>query len=206
MLIRCLIALLVLVPKAYSEEPIPLDPGVGGMSIGEKALSPGDIIVATTTAKISKRIQKATNSPVSHAMLYAGIIDGKPYVIEAVETGVRRVPLADAFQGASLAVAFRHPKATDAGVKKLLAFANRKVNQKYDKFGIVQQLLCRKGRMLCKVSTQDDTWYCSELIVTAFQEAEMPLALKKPDWKAPGDIANLSITNELEYVGHLLTP
>ena len=67
---------------------IPLDPGVGGMSIGVDALQPADIIVSTARHAVSYAIRAGTLSAISHAMLYVG--NGK--VIEAVGSGVREVP------------------------------------------------------------------------------------------------------------------
>src|SRR5262249_16891120 len=157
------------------DDPIPLDPGSGGMSIDHRALRAGDIIVSTTTGRISKLIQKTTDSPVSHTILYIGEVDGKARVIEAVESGVRNVLLTEALSDASLAVAFRHPKQNADNVRKLIRFADDKVKKKYDRWGLAQQLLCRKGKILCKVSTHDDTWYCSELILSGFESAGMPL-------------------------------
>lgn len=63
---------------------IPLDPGVGGQSIDENALSIGDIIVSTTPALISRVIRRATGSVVSHALVYIG--GGQ--VVEAIGAGV----------------------------------------------------------------------------------------------------------------------
>src|SRR6476620_6347967 len=54
---------------------IPLDPGIGGMSIGVDALQPADIIVSTARHAVSYAIRAGTLSAVSHAMLYVG--DGR---------------------------------------------------------------------------------------------------------------------------------
>lgn len=191
-------------PAALAQDPIPLDPGSGGRSIGAGALVPGDLIVSTTDALISRLIQRATASPVSHAMIFAGDVRGEPSVIEAVAAGVRSVPLAEALEDASLAVAFRHPDADRQSVRRLLDYAGARVGNRYDSWGVAQQLLCRKAGVLCEVSTENHRWYCSELVLSAYQAARLPLSDGAPRWRAPGDLVRFQPSARLEYIGHLV--
>ncbi|MFP3615818.1 N-acetylmuramoyl-L-alanine amidase, partial [Paraburkholderia sp. SIMBA_050] len=87
-------------------DDIPLDPGVGGLSIGTDALEIGDIILSTTGNSGSGVIRAGSGAEVSHAMLYVG---QGGQVIEAIPGGVQLRPLADALADARLAVAFRVP-------------------------------------------------------------------------------------------------
>lgn len=64
------------------------------MTISASTLRPADIIVSTTDAAVSAVIRAGSGSSVSHSMLYIG--GGS--VVEAVEAGVVRRPLADGHQ------------------------------------------------------------------------------------------------------------
>lgn len=70
------------------------------------ALRPADIIVSTTDAAVSAMIRAGSGSSVSHSMLYIG----GGAIVEAIDAGVVRRPLADALQGAVLAIALRRRK------------------------------------------------------------------------------------------------
>jgi hypothetical protein len=69
--------------------------------ISVNALRPADIICSTTDAAVSAVIRAGIGASVSHCILYVG----GSFVIEAVGEGVRRRPLAEAIEGANLAIA-----------------------------------------------------------------------------------------------------
>jgi hypothetical protein len=77
--------------------------------INVNALRPADIIVSTTDAAVSAVIRTGIGSSVSHSMIYIG----GSTVIEAVERGVLRRPLAEALGGAVLAIALRRRNLTE---------------------------------------------------------------------------------------------
>ena len=130
---------------------------------------------------------------------------------------------------AILAVAFRHPDLAtmDEGmaqkVRTLISdYANSVVGSKYDKvliarhalFHLDRRVFCRnkKGddyqrcvdryRKLNLGTGENDRFICSELVVSAYAHAGLPLTDQPPHWSSPQDIVALN----LEYVGHLVTP
>ena len=199
---------------------IPLDPGVGGQSIGMDALQVGDIILSTTDAAISRAIRAATSGQVSHAMLYVG---QGGQVVEAVGEGVRLVPLGDAIASATVAVAFRVPDLAPDLRQIIADAAATHLGQQYNRIGIARQAVFQIDRRLCSVlpnglsdrcrtfagridmGTQgNDQFFCSELVLDAFNAAGRPLTSEQPNWASPDDIANLRFDySKLRYIGHL---
>ena len=188
---------------------IPLDPGVGGRSIGTSALQGGDIIVSTTRQFVSRAIRLGTLSPVSHVMLYAG--DGK--VIEAVGSGVRETTLAAAIDDAILAVAYRHPQLDAARATVLVAYARTRVGKPYNYSGVAYQgyrlvnplpaaVIDAIGRRLGVEVGQAGAVYCSELVLESFERAGAPLATGRPGQSTPDQVVQIARSN-LAYVGHL---
>ena len=201
---------------------IPLDPGAGGRSIGESALQTGDIIVSTTGARVSGLIRWATKSQVSHAMLYIG--GGQ--VVEAIGEGVMLRSLADAVAEATVAVAFRHPTLTTAQALVVRDFAGQQLGKAYNYWGIVRQGGFQLDReTFCSGKSgadydrcvnwagrvnlgkgDDDSFFCSQLVVAAYQNAGVPLTSSPPNWNSPDDLAQLGMSKRLGYVGHLKAP
>ena len=207
---------------ALSDE-IPLDPGNGGMSIGPDALQIGDIILSTTDAASSGLIRFGTGSPVSHAMLY---VDQGQQVIEAIGSGVTMRPLADAIAHATLAVAFRSPGLDEAHRQLVADAAVTHVGEPYDKIGIVRQAKFQIDRHVCDLlsgtaaatcrdyvgyvdlgTPRPGTFFCSELVVAAYDAAGAPLTTAPYNWTSPDDLAELAFRDgALAYVGHLKSP
>ncbi|MCF7220879.1 N-acetylmuramoyl-L-alanine amidase [Marilutibacter chinensis] len=188
---------------------IPLDPGIGGQSIGPDALAPGDIIVSTARHAVSYAIRAGTLSAISHAMIYAG--DGN--VIEAVGEGVREVPLATAIDGAILAVAYRDPRVDEGHAQAIVDFARAQVGQPYNYAGVARIghriLFPFSSRVLDAIrdlaGVDDDTarsFYCSELVYAAFEAAGIALSTESGDPGTPDDLVRLR-NGTLAYVGHL---
>lgn len=188
---------------------IPLDPGVGGQSIGVDALSPGDIIVSTARHAVSYAIRAGTLSAISHAMLYVG--DG--HVVEAVGEGVREVALETAIGDAILAVAYRDPRVDADRAAQLVAFARAQVGHAYNYGGVARAgyriLHPIAGRVLDAIRDRlgvDDasarSFFCSELVFAAFEAAGIPLVAQRADASLPEDLVSLS-QGSLNYVGHL---
>lgn len=186
--------------KSYVPATIPLDPGAGGRSIGIDALEVGDIILSTTTDLSSRVIRGATGSEVSHAFLYIG--GGE--VVEAIEQGVVRHPLADAIRSSYVAVALRDPRLTPAQAATIRSTALGWVGKKYDTMAIVDHAVrFVSGR---DPELRDaDAFTCSELVLSAYAAAGEPLTTVAPGASAPQDVVRVYLTKALEYVGHLKT-
>lgn len=126
----------------------PIEPGYGGRSIGMGELKPGDLIVTASDAWASNAIQWATNSKVSHVMLYLGEDElGYARVADAVPgrgvsyrylAGPNREPLSPdnddyAFSDVIRAVVFRsQPNLTTQQVTAIQAFADTQIGHGYD--------------------------------------------------------------------------
>lgn len=205
--------------KSVQFSTIPLDPGTGGRSIGQDVLENGDIILSTTTATISRAIRRMTSSTVSHSILYIG--NGQ--VVESVGSGVELKTLNQALHGASVAVAFRKPNLTATQGLQIRDFAGQQLGRSYNYWGIVRQARFRIHSQACRLFSdpakrrqcenfvgrvnlgagQNDTFFCSELILAAYRHAGVPLTAQPPHWGSPEELANLRLTGMLEYVGHL---
>lgn len=198
---------------------IPLDPGIGGRSISVDALEAGDLLVSTTREVPSKLIRSGTGSPVSHAMLYIG--DGS--VIEAIGEGVTLRTLGKAVAESSLVVAFRHPELSSEQARRVRDYARMQIGKSFNWIGVVKQAgfkldqktYCsgKSGEDLDRCigwagkvnlgTATNDRFYCSELVLRAYQEAGLPLTTSPPNYSNPGDIPQLQQKGALAYVGHI---
>ena len=201
-------------------EDIPLDPGVGGRSIGESALEAGDVILSTTDHPVSETIRKVTGDEVSHAALYVG--NGN--VIEAIESGVILRGLDTAVEDDTLAVAYRHRDMTPVKASQVIAFAEDHARRKtpFDTWGLIQVAPGQLVRAICnqkegaereaclanaanlRVGTNDDgAFFCSELVLAGFEHAGLSITETDPSWSSPGQIVELHHNGLFDYVGHL---
>ncbi len=206
--------------KEKKEEKIPLDPGVGGLCIGISALQPGDIIISTTDADISKKIRQATGSEVSHSAMYIG--DGN--VIESVDSGVLQFSVETSIEHDSVAVAYRHRDMTPEKAATVVAFLKKakKDGRKFDYMGLIRvapyQVIssycdsvpealrgaCRAGAANFKLGTDNNNeFYCSELVFEALKQAGLSMSDVDPSWSSPQDVVRLNHNGTLHYVGHL---
>lgn len=126
----------------------PIEPGYGGRSIGIGELKPGDMIATASGTRASNVIQWATNSKVSHIMLYLGedelgstrVADAAPLggVSYRFLTGPNHEPLAPdnddyAFGDVVRAVVFRiQPNLTAQQVETIQKFASAQIGHGYD--------------------------------------------------------------------------
>jgi uncharacterized protein YycO len=190
----------------------------------EDILIPGDIIVSTTNAWISKKIRAITKSPISHSMIFIGYHS----VIEAVGDGVRECFLEEALSDATYAIAFRHRyiiesyNSTNHQIKinNIIRFAKSKIGVPYDKAGIVAQLGYKLDKwFLCDIQNLKDCdgkaarinfslensekFYCSELVAKAYEYAGIPLFDKYKQQAIPDDIVKVYAKGTLVYVGQL---
>jgi len=207
--------------RAMGDE-IPLDPGAGGMSIGTSALKPGDLIVTTTASPVSGVIRAATQQPVSHVMMFVG---QGGQVVEARGDGVRLKPLAEALQGATLAVAYRSPSVDEMKGLEISSRAGAYLDSGFDFVGIAKAGFfrlavaeCRRRGLpdtVCRSmvawnmdgSASEDRFFCSALVLRAYDDAGVRLTVTAPNWASPGDIPEYTLRDGLlEYVGHLIAP
>src|SRR5262245_10809571 len=203
-------------------DEIPLDPGNGGRSIGPDALEMGDIILSTTDEFVSDAIRAFSGAPVSHSMIYTG--DGEQ-VVEAIGGGVVFRPLSEALAVATVAVAFRHPGLTEEQRLRIRDYVGRQIGRSYNYWGIVKQARFRAHSSVCRLLSgerrascenffgsvdlgtgDNQTFFCSELVVAAYNDAGAPLTSAPPIWNSPGDLAELRLSGSLSYVGHLKAP
>lgn len=205
-------------------DEIPLDPGVGGLSIGTDALEIGDIILTTTDSARSGIIRAGSGAEVSHAMLYVG---QGGQVIEAIPGGVQLRPLTEALADARLAVAFRLPGLDETQKLQVAEAAARYLDRGFNYVGLIRcggylidrracDVLsgdaaerCRRfvGRIELGDGTDNENFFCSQLVTQAFKDIGKPIISVPPHWVPPGDLANLSTgtmpPGTLAYVGHL---
>ena len=139
-------------------------------------------------------------------------------VIEAVfSTGVRHVPLSSAFVDASLAVSYRRVDLSDGDRDAIVHFAKTKVGKGYDASGALGAGVARNpiacgasGVLVCLgaklgLASNDDRFFCSELIFSAFAAANRPITKQRPSTSVPNDIPKAYSSGLLEYVGHLVS-
>lgn len=181
------------------------------MCISDSALAVADIIVSTTSARVSGAIRLATSSAVSHAMVYVG--SGR--IIEAIGEGVTERSLGDALGGATLGVAYRRSGLTFGQSAAIVQYVRQQVGHKYDTSGAAGAGL-RANPVLCIVSgiaacvaahagklQRQDRFYCSELVLEAYRIAGVPIVAHLPGVSTPQDIVTAYGHGTLQYVGHL---
>lgn len=195
---------------------IPLDPGVGGMSLHPDALQPADIIVSTTNALVSRVIRTTTASQISHAMLYAG--NGN--VIEAIDEGVVLRPLTNALNDAIVAVAYRKLNLPATARQPIVQWARSHVGKPYDLGGAAAhgpawllvlvplplQIHAAGGMAYTRyrTATGDDRFFCSQLVVRAFESAGHPIIDGRLANMNPQQLVRAWSNGKLGYLGHLL--
>lgn len=118
------------------------------------------LLFSTSRHPMSAVIRACTWSHWSHVALVAG-----PCAIEAVTTGVRKVPVLEAMdhakRGAIVELPCRDPEA-------VIAAAASQVGKPYDFTAVI-------GLGLHRDWQEDDAWFCSELVAWAFEQAGEPL-------------------------------
>ena len=201
---------------------IPLDPGNGGRSIGLDALEIGDVIVSTTSAAVSRGIRFATGSEVSHAMLFVGqggqVIDATRARASGRCPRRLRMPRWPSRSGArrcrtrsgrsspiarpSISAA---PTTTGASCGRRVSRCTVVVCDLLPK---AQANACRRFVGYVNLGRGSGReFFCSELVVAAYEAAGAPITDTPPNWTTPDDLAQLGMTaGALAYVGHLKAP
>lgn len=205
-----------------------LTPANGGQRITTVALKPGDIILSSANGVTSMGVRLLTVSPVSHAALYLGDDD----IAEAVGAGIRTRKMADFMDDESTIVAFRHPGVRTEHAATMRRFALAHAGKKYNMLGIVLQAPFTLERQYCELPlvpslvrdacirglaaiqlgvAHNDRFFCSQFVLAAYQEAQLPLTTADPLLVSPadllhmreGDVPSVRIQQALQYVGHL---
>ncbi len=207
-----------------------LTPANGGQRVVPADLRPGDLLLSSANGMASLGIRVLTVTPVSHAALYLG----NDQVVEAVGAGVRLRSTADFVAEEATIVAFRHPHMNDAHAQALRDFALAQVGKKYNGLGIVLQAPFTLQRQVCELpvvpgsvrdfcirglaavqlgAARNDRFFCSQLVLQAYQHAQLPLTTTDPLLVSPadllhmreGDVPSVRTEQALQYVGHLKT-
>jgi len=119
------------------------------------------LLFSTRANPFSALIRATTWSRWSHVAL----IDGDTVIESVALKGVRRVPLAEALSHAKASARVDLPCRNPAA---LIAAATSQIGKPYDYAAIV-------GLGLHRDWQEDDSWFCSELIAWAAEQAHSPL-------------------------------
>ena len=212
-----------------------LNPANGGLLVDASALRPGDIILTADNGLQSSGIRLITLSPVSHAAVYMGRIDGVDVVAEAVGEGIRQRTVADLLAQEATVVAFRHPQINATQVDRMNVFLAQHVGQKYNYLGVMLQAPFAIERRVCELPLvpplvrdfclrgvaavqlglgRNDQFFCSQFVLEAYRSAGLALTDADPRLINPGDLLHMRegdvpsvrIHQALQYVGHLKSP
>jgi hypothetical protein len=124
-----------------------------------------------------------------------------------------------------VAVAFRYPDITQEQQLRVRDFVGTQLDKAYNHIGVVRQALFQVERTNCDALPGElrqvcqnwvgkvvfgpgnsDTFYCSQLVLSAYTNAGIPLTTDPPNWSSPEDIVGLELSARLVYVGHLKAP
>jgi uncharacterized protein YycO len=188
------------------QEP-PLTPSKGGRSIDGRSLRPGDVIFSSTNSTSSKLIRRFTGGgAASHVAVVSNVDANIVFIIEAITSGVRKVPLETFLSENSNAVAFRKMDLDGEQRKRITDYLNQRVGAPYDFFGafssayfklVTKQVEVDYGQYKTKKT------YCSKLFIEAFRTANVDICRMVGNWSTPNDLVTLTLTDDLVYLGHL---
>jgi len=167
-----------------------------GRSVDPSSLLTADIVLSTTDAAISKAIRVGTGSPVSHGMLYIG--DGQ--VVEAIGEGVVMRSLGLALRDAIRAAVYRKSDLTETQALMVRDYVGNQVGKPYDAVGA----LLSPDPVLCHVPGAPEKFFCSELVLAAFDHAGASLTDRRPSCGTPDTLLSAYFSGTTQYVGHLV--
>ena len=218
-------------PKVQVQNRLLLTPTNGGRCMDAHELRAGDLLLSSANSLTSVGIRVLSVTPVSHAALYVG--DGQ--VVEAVASGVRVRSAADLVAEEATIVAFRHPAMSESQAQALRSFSLAQVGKKYNTLGVVLQAPFTLQRQTCELpvvpglvrdfcirglaavqlgAARNDRFFCSQLVLQAYQHAQLPLTTADPLLVSPADLLHMreddvpSVRTDqaLQYLGHLKSP
>lgn len=212
-----------------------LNPANGGLLVDAATLQPGDIILTADNGLQSSGIRLITLSPVSHAAVYLGRVDGMDVVAEAVGEGIRQRTVAELVAQEATVVAFRHPDINATHMDRMNVFVSKQIGQKYNYVGVMLQAPFAIERRVCELPLvpslvrdfclrgvaavqlglgRKDQFFCSQFVLEAYRSAGLALTDTDPRLINPGDLLHMRegdvpsvrIHRALQYVGHLKSP
>ncbi len=153
----------------------------------------GDIILTTTSQKLSRIIKAVTNGDYSHAMLYVG---GQS-CIDSTRNGVQSHNIQRLlFQSSKFCKVLRHIEPlTTTQIDLINYFVRRKVGTEYSTHEAIQ------GGIKIRNNIKElNKQFCSRLVTQAYQSAGLQI-VNNPDYSSPEDINTseslFEITNAL---------
>lgn len=185
--------------------------------IDSQVLLPGDIIVTASDSLNSKGIRWATNAAFSHALIYRG----SGLVVEATPgEGVATKQLQGVLTNVDVAVVFRHLTASRHKREMAAKWASAQASKPYNYIGAVRIGLepgartaswryTRAGMAIQVIHSSgaaraedghDTTFFCSELVLRAYEEVGFPLVSTQADLVGPD---HLQYSRQLELMGSL---
>jgi cell wall-associated NlpC family hydrolase len=208
-----------------------LNPRNGGQLVNADQLQVGDIILSSDNGLNSAAVRLWTLATVSHASIYIG----NNQIVEAVGEGVRLRSITAMLKDESTIVAVRHPNFNSTHNEALYSFAKEQVGKKYNYVGILLQAPFSLERRACELPLipelvrdycirgvaviqlglgNNDNFFCSQLVLHAYQKAGIPLTDADPRLFNPadllhmreGDVTSVRIKQTLQYLGHLKSP
>ena len=200
----------------------------GVVPIQAADLQAGDILFSADSGLQSRSLRLFGNSSVSHTFLYLG--DGQ--IAEAVGSGVHIGSLDDSVRHSPLLAVYRHPQFSSTEAAAIRRFAEQEAGGKYNYVGILKQtpytvtrkvcelpLIPRQFRHMCLNTMalvqvtpfSSERYFCSQLVIEAYNRAGLPLTHTPPEWISPADILHMREHDvpsvvpvvPLQYVGHL---
>lgn len=203
-------------------------PQTGVVLVQPMDLQSGDILFSADSSLNSRVLRLFGNTSVSHAFLYLG--DGE--IAEAVGGGVHIMSLAESVDESPLLVVYRHPQLNELQAEKIREFARAEAGGKYNYMGIIKQTPYTVTRKVCELPViprafrhlclntmavvqvtpfSSDRYFCSQLVVAAYNYAGLPLTKTPAEWVAPGDLLHMRAGDipsvvpvyPLQYIGHL---
>lgn len=186
--------------------------------LSSSQLQLGDIILTAGNGIGSKVIRLGTASDVSHAMLYAGCGS----VIHAISEGVKEQSLESVLATVTLAKVYRLTSAKLESLKSAVAYARAQIGKKYDAFEaigaadperlaitpllLVSHPLVRAlpiavfiFKMHNVFAGDREKFFCSELVVAAYQDAGLTVFDGNPSEYSPDNLKHTKLT----YLGEL---
>ncbi|MBI4995964.1 MAG: hypothetical protein HZC22_03515 [Rhodocyclales bacterium] len=159
--------------------------------LNDSTLQVGDIILTTTTAKVSKTIRVATKSDVSHAMVYVE----KHSVIDATTEGVQARNTQRLIFGDECAVHALRLRGglSAADVQAICNFARGQVGTQYSAKEAVRTAMWGTPR------TKTRKQFCSRLAAQAYASVGIQL-VDDPDYCTPVELKNSVLLREVEAV------
>jgi hypothetical protein len=190
-------------------------------------LRPGDILLTSGSGLVSAGVQLVTLASVSHAALYIG--DGR--IVEAVRPRVQIRQLEHVLAEERMVLVLRHPDITAEQARTVSSYALQKTGTGFNFLGVTLHVPLAASRRVCELplvpspvrdacirsfgviqyAAVGERLFCSQLVLEAFRQAELPITGADPRLISPadilhmreGDVPSVRIHKPLQFIGHL---